>query len=477
VSVIAVLMLVFGGIQSGAPTAKAPTGGADDTAALMEEQQELRTEFRARARAQAIFERTGEPAIEPVTHGFANGFDGEQRFGAGNDWEPAIGADPSSPYVYVMTTRFGSMLCSSCAHPSIVYRVSDDGGHTWGPTKYLCKGCNTWQYDPQVEVATDGTVFATWLSRGWSTWVSKSTDNGMTWSDPVDVKGPLGWTDHGFLTISPDGMDVYVAFNRRDSFVAASHDGGTTFADPVMTSPIAQRCCRYYFHYNGAVLPDDSVVISATAVSNNPYARGRIQYYALRSTDGGVTWEQIWIDTVEEQPDCYSYGCRHDHYAGMATVDADADGDLVFSYAGTRNAGRGQLIFVKYSTDGGMTWSTHQRLSPTWANNHRRTIASFPMVAGTGDGDFRLWWMDNRNGRFLWNVWYTESTDGGMTWAPEVRISDAITGAGYKHPGGFDADYGDYGEIAINNVGETVTATGQAFSYWGPGGTWMNVEV
>ena len=104
-------------------------------------------------------------------------------------------------------------------------------------------------------------------------------------------------------------------------------------------------------------------------------------------------------------------------------------------------------------------------------------ISVFPQVASGGVNDFRLWYMDNRKGTKRWNIWYRGSTDGGATWTPDARISNATGGAGYLHQAGFDADYGDYGGIAVMNNGDTIATWGEGFSYFGPGGTWINRQT
>jgi len=47
----------------------------------------------------------------------------------------------------------------------------------------------------------------------------------------------------------------------------------------------------------------------------------------------------------------------------------------------------------------------------------------------------------------------------------------------YKHPTGFDEAYGDYGEIAITNGGQTIGVWGEGKSYYGPGGVWFNRQT
>src|SRR5207244_494212 len=144
-------------------------------------------------------------------------------------------------------------------------------------------------------------------------------------------------------------------------------------------------------------------------------------------------------------------------------------GALVIAYDGAVVQKGPQVIYVARSTDAGATWSRPERISPGG-----KVVASFPTIVGTGDGDYRLWYMDDRNGPKRWNVWFRRSRDGGRTWSHDVRISDARSGARYIHARGFDADYGDYGGLAVTDTGETFAVWGAGRSYTGPGGTWYN---
>lgn len=451
-------------------------GGSDD-ARLAEEEAERVETTRARIDQSRLIPRDEVAELGPINYIGDKKWDGEYPFGPANDWEPDIAADPNAPYVYAFTTRYGSKwkACNDCPNPGLVYRVSPDNGDTWGPAMHLCK-CKGqgWQADPQVEVADDGTVGALILA-GWRTWFTKSNDHGQTWSEPVDVVPPkFNWSDHGFLTMSDDGQDVYVAFNKGASYVVASHDGGATWGDPVQTNT-DKPWTRYYYHYKGVVLSDDTVVISATSVDADPYARHKVRYFALRSTDGGASWEQILLGTYQRQPYCVNYGCRKDHFGGMSNVDADDADTLMYTMAGTNVAGQGQIIYTRTSTDGGATWNPAQQMSPA-TKGGRRVIASFPIVVAGGPGDFRLAWMDDYKGLMNWNTWFTRTYDGGANWTTPARISDATSGAGYKDAGGYDADYGDYMGMAILSDGRTIATWGEAYSYWGPGGSWINRE-
>jgi hypothetical protein len=103
-------------------------------------------------------------------------------------------------------------------------------------------------------------------------------------------------------------------------------------------------------------------------------------------------------------------------------------------------------------------------------------VASFTSVVGTANGDFRVLWQDSRHGIRRWNTFSRRSRDGGLTWGPESRISDARGGRGYKHRSGYDADYGDFTEVDVTNTGRTIGVWGEGYSYAGPGGTWFNLK-
>ena len=101
--------------------------------------------------------------------------------------------------------------------------------------------------------------------------------------------------------------------------------------------------------------------------------------------------------------------------------------------------------------------------------------AGFPMIAATGSGDVRVWFMQTRDGDHnAWNVWYRRSADAGATWSPRARLSDVTSGFAYVTRRGFREPYGDYGEIAITSTGTTIAVWGQGMRYNGPGGSWFN---
>ena len=404
------------------------------------------------------------PAPSPLAVGFA----GARLWSGEDDWEPATAADPSSPYVYQLTTRFsGPAACARCAMPAIIFRRSADGGATWEPDRFLRPSRRT-QYDPMIEVAGDGAIYVAWLEAFRpGVMFSKSTDRGDTCSEPVSftsrTRNPR-WNDRPVLAISDDGRHVYLAFNASHSYVVASHDFGATWGRPVKTN--SDR--RYWFHSAGAVAPDGTAYFGTFDFSQS-YA-GPAHAGVLRSTDGGLTWQYTRLDKSAVMPDCdWAAGCYHGFLGGSIGLAVDDAGAVVVAYH-TNDAPRApQTMYTRRSTDG-LAWEPRQPLS-AGALEHN----AFPAVAaGPGAGDFRVVWQANFDGQTdAWNTWYRRTTDGGRTWSEPLRLSDtATTPAPYHAAGGFRFPYGDYLELAVDGDGINHVIWGEGLSYVGPGGSW-----
>ncbi len=408
------------------------------------------------------------PPPPPSGSGFAN----EQLFKANtDDWEPAMAVDPSSNWVYQATTRYGGpKACSTtgqkiCPTPNIIFRASSDGGQTWGAEKFLCacQGTKT-QNDPEMEVATDGTIYATWMNDYTPGVVfSKSSDRGNTWTAPVAVGGGLQWTDKPIIAISPSGQDVYIAFNKTAAYVAASHNYGATFAAPVKTNADA----LYWFAEGGAVAPNGTVYFSESGEKATVSAAGDVQLAVLRSTNGGASWTHTIIDTSKQGPaTCCSASV--DFFFSQANIAVDPSGKLMVAYTLNTVVGAAKALYIKTSTDG-VTWSARTQINA-------QGDSGFPVItAGPVAGDFRVAWQDDRGGR--WNTWYKRTTNGGTSWTADVKLSNLTTGAGYKQAAGYAFPYGDYFEMETNAGGTNFVIWSEGKDYIGPGGSWFTKGV
>ena len=441
------------------------------------------------ARTAGTFGHTTQAVVNRPATGWA----GEQIVNPNvDDWEPAVATDPHSPYIYILTTRYGTGApCEPhCPTPYIALMVSSDNGATWSPQVPIwgVKGTKA-QYDPTITVAPNtGEVYAFFLNAdrhgGFSTLFIKSSDHGQTWTNPVRPNGRVSWTDKPEITTSANGKNVYVSWNGPtggDLWVGVSHDFGATWTQ---TRVVDSR--RYFYAYDAKTLPDGTVIFSESSFKytcagsggSNCISSGEVWHHAVISRNNGATWQNVIVAKVPIGENCYSTACG-EFYTGQTSVATDANGRLVFAYEGPLTDGGPQRSYVKISTDEGRSWGAKAALSGYGEDS------TGPRVVGTGNGDYRVWYMQTANGdaekpdgTHDWNVWYRNSNDGGNTWSTPVKISDAPAGAaGYVNADGFDELYGDYGEIALTSTGKTIGVWGEGYSYFGPGGCWYNIQT
>lgn len=400
--------------------------------------------------------------VEPRPAPGAKNFERERLWSTENDWEPTLAVSPDGTHLYQATTRYG--LAGGAPDPAIVFRRSLDGGATFEDDRVLDPTPGT-QNDPQLAAASGGRVYAAWID-GYSPGVklARSADHGVTWSVPRVVVNPgarPSWSDKPILVVSGDGRHVYVALNASESYVAASHDHGVTFADPLRTS----RDGRYWFHTGGAVGADGVVVFAATDYGQDYLGPSHVQ--VLRSTDGGASWSTTRVDTSAELPELDSPGCPLGFLGPSAAVAIDAQGRVAVAYNAGDEAGRPQRLYLRTSADG-TRFGPRREVSGAAPGVHH----GFPAIAsGPSAGDFRVVWQDGRRGG-RWNTWYRRTEDGGATWGPEVRLSDRGDGAPYKDGEGYRFPYGDYGAIAVDDAGAEHVIWGEGESWHGPGGSW-----
>ncbi|HEX5627696.1 MAG TPA: sialidase family protein [Actinomycetota bacterium] len=476
-SVVAVLLLAWVLVRildpapsgGGEPQAR---GGGSEVEEELSEQTEERLEALEEANEQGVRWQV-RTKVAAASAAPAPGWAGERVADpVADDWEPAIAADPTAPFVYLMTTHFGDKPCpGNCPVPHISVHVSSDGGRTWAPQRPLCACKGSWQYDPVVEVVPNtGAVYAAYLN-GFNVLFTRSVDHGATWLAPVKTYGNVSWNDKPALATSDDGKDVYISWNGPtggDPWMAQSHDSGQTWTQTKLVDSN-----RYFFAFDADVLHDGTVVFAQSDIDySGPGGApvGDVRHHVFISRDTGATWEDHVVDTVAVGEPCIAEGCGPDFYIGHDAISADDAGGLVVLYDGAATNLGPQRIFARRSADGGRTWSGRVALSVAAEN------ATSPAVESRGSGDVRAWYMQTSNGDDpdAWNVFYRSSANGGASWSAPVVISDVTSGAAYKHADGFDEVYGDYGEIAITSEGKTIATWGEGLSWSGPGGVWFN---
>ncbi len=289
-----------------------------------------------------------------------------------------------------ITTTLGNCGFAGC--DVWAYRTGDDGA-TW--TDFATGGST----DPRREIATGGghdkqflhldriptsphfgKLYMTWHN-GNVLQNAVSTDNGETWSTVAfSAAGPeLGV---GSDVSSDAAGNVYVAwpaFNSSDILIRKSTDGGATF-------PTTVKVDDTFASFNFALPSQESrgvaVIVSTDAdTSSGPFAdsiyvgwtdstaitgaiaadnHGRVR--VAYSRDGGATWTPV---TVHPTGDAATV----DRWQGWAEVDEAGNVHVIFNSTINDPTRTGIDVYHVVSTDGGVTYSTPERLTAVTSPN------------------------------------------------------------------------------------------------------------
>jgi len=374
---------------------------------------------------------------------------------SGDGWEPAIAADPSAPYVYAAWMQYiGNKI-------QIWIRISSDNGATWSTAKQLAPS-QQGQYDISLVTTSSGAVYASYM-QGNHIMFTKSTNHGSTFSTPLQVSGGT-WADKPWIAASASGTDVYITWTTRGNLYAVnSHTSGASFSSPLQ---VTNESNIYYYSNGGTVLPNGTALMVGSEYpenGNNTKNTGPIPIVVFRTTNGGTSWTRTVVDTLNTGATFAT--------SSVTTVASDANGNAVLVYSGSLSVGATGHVYYKRSTDSGVTWGTRTELTTSAGGADATSVAA----AGKGNGLFTVTWMDARGGG--WNVWQRGSTDGGLTWSADAKVSDATTGAAYKTAAGFGLPYGDYDMVALNFANKTVAVSGEGDSSQITGDIWVNRQT
>ena len=328
--------------------------------------------------------------------------------------------------------------------------VSLDGGHTWSTVSAAFSRCtggredNGGDYerasDPWVTFAPDGTAYQIAIAFSGANFaagavnavlVSRSTDRGRSWSNPVTLirDGSDFFNDKEAITA--DGTDaryVYAVWDRISpsaggpTWFSRTTDGGSTWeAARVIHDPGPGN---QTINNQIVVLPDGTLVNFFTRINATAAGNDGTSLAVMRSQDKGVTWSAPVVIAA-----ALALGTRDPEAgtlirdgANLGSIAAGRDGTLAAVWQDSRfSGGAHDGIAFSRSTDGGMTWSP-----PVRVNSVAAVQAFVPAVHVRNDGRVGVTYYDLRNNTddpatLPTDYWLTSSADG-VTWQ-ETHVS------------------------------------------------------
>ena len=214
-------------------------------------------------------------------------------------WLPRIVLSPASKRrVFVL---WQEIVFSGGSHGGdILFVRSTDGGRTFDAPLNLSRSVggdgkgritrDVWHNGSHdLALAANGALHAAWTEYDGALWVSRSTDDGRTFTAPLQVGGDRERPARAPALAPGPGATLYLAWTvgedpAADVRVARSMDGGRTFAPPVLVSASA----AYSDAPKLAVDRHGTVHVAYAESSGGPFERYRIRY--ARSRDGARTF-------------------------------------------------------------------------------------------------------------------------------------------------------------------------------------------
>ena len=181
------------------------------------------------------------------------------------------------------------------------------------------------------------------------------------------------------------------------------------------------------------------------------------QFWCLRSSNaqiGNQTPTFDGVTPVNMGGDLTQGGINGIGLCGQAFLAVDRTNNNVYMLASVVPPGRSttDVMFVR-STNGGQTFSAPLRINDD--PNFQNKWHWFGTVSVAPNGRIDAVWYDTRNAsnNIDSQLFYSWSTDGGLSWAPNVAVSDAFNPqAGFPN----NPKIGDYITIVSDNTGGNV---------------------
>jgi len=345
--------------------------------------------------------------------------------------EPFIAADPGNPAHLVGVWQQDRW--SNGGANGVLAAVSLNRGRTWttsSPHFSLCTG-GVWERasDPWVTISPDGTVHYAALGVNGagaltSVLVSRSSDGGLTWTEPITVSAKAGEDKESIVADPTDSHFVYTiwdntAGDRIPVWFSRTTDGGLTWEAPRVIYDPGKG--GYATAHQMVVLPDGTLLDIFTLSFPAGNQRTPVFVAVMRSSDHGATWSTPRVVDTDQTVGAIDVKTKVGLRTGGGIPSSSVDplsGAVYIVWSDSRFSGglRDGVALVK-SLDGGVTWT-----APVQVNQVPQVQAFTPTVAAGTGGRVEVTYYDFRQdtsdkSTLLTNYWRARSQDGGGSWS------------------------------------------------------------
>ncbi|HEV2177441.1 MAG TPA: sialidase family protein [Terriglobia bacterium] len=361
---------------------------------------------------------------------------------AGAQSETSVGVDPTNPLHIIESVN-------DLTNTAAVYE-SFDGGATWANSNLATGGA--FCYDTWDAFNSNGDAFVSfecsdqriaYKLAGSSTWVATTLTNAGSFPDRDMVTIDNSAT-------SPFFGSVYIGYddngNNNTPYVLYSRDGKTNW-----TRSAAIPHVNPTIGVNVSTGPDGTVYAAWEDYSGKTL-------YAAASTDGGATFgTEVVVTNYRINTTGFFIFIPPQNVRGILPYPMTA-----VAPAGTAHAGRFYVsytdqdpvktntnIYVRYSDDGGATWSAETKVNDDTNNAYH----FHPQIAVAPSGKIVVCFYDTRRdtANKKTDRFFSISNNGGVTWSKNGKYTTAQSNEAYN---GVDPNqYGDYQGVAVDSAG------------------------